>query len=241
MTGIDTMDELATTMGRFAEALDGADETADVPACPGWTVRDLAVHVGTVHRWAAAIVLSGQQVREPEPVVVGPLAPWYASCATALLGALQAVEPTEQVPNFSRLDETAAFWPRRQLHETTVHLADLLQATGHGTPAVPPAIAADGVSEVLRTFFARLTGRGMRPVLTGTVRLEATDTGDVWALGPGDGHEPPPLLDASAPAAATVRGTASDLYLGIWRRVPHDVLVVDGSAAEDLLAGPLTA
>src|SRR4051812_19574241 len=29
---------------------------ASVPTCPGWTVRDLLVHQGMVHRWAAANV-----------------------------------------------------------------------------------------------------------------------------------------------------------------------------------------
>lgn len=241
MTAIDTMDELATTMGRFAAALDGADEATPVPGCPAWTVRDLAVHVGTVHRWAASIVLSGQQPKEPAPVVVGPLAPWYAACATALLGALQAVEPSEPVPNFSRLDETAAFWPRRQLHETTVHLVDLLQATTGQTPVVPAALAADGVSEVLRTFFARLTGRGLRPVVTRPVRIESTDTADVWVLGPGDGTEPPVLLEPSTVSDDVVSGAARDLYLGLWRRAPLERLDVRGDAAAALLAGPLTA
>lgn len=237
----DSLDELAAAMGRFASALDGADESVAVSSCPGWTVRDLAVHVGTVHRWAASIVLSGQQLAEPEPLVEGELASWYAGCATALLGALQAVEPTEPVPNFSRLDQTAAFWPRRQLHETTVHLVDLLQATAGQTPVVPADLAADGVAEVLRTFFARLTGRGMRPVVTRPVRIEATDTADVWVLGPGDGHEPPVVLDPTTPADDVVAGTANDLYLGLWRRVPHDALRVEGAAARAFLAGPLTA
>ena len=29
---------------------------APVPPCPGWTVRDLVLHVGLAHRWAVAIL-----------------------------------------------------------------------------------------------------------------------------------------------------------------------------------------
>ena len=28
----------------------------DVPFCPGWTLRDLVIHLGYVYRWAAMIV-----------------------------------------------------------------------------------------------------------------------------------------------------------------------------------------
>ena len=127
------------------ESLEG-DEP--VPACPGWTTADLVRHLGSIHRWAAAIVLSGQRiVDEPDARATEPLDEWYAGTATALIAALQAVDPDEPVPNFARIDEVAGFWPRRQLHETCVHRVDLAQALGLPDFAwdVDPEVAGDGV------------------------------------------------------------------------------------------------
>lgn len=132
---------LGNAMTRMAEFLGKAEGTEEVPACPGWTVNDLAVHLGGVHRWAASIVLSGQRLREPESVVATePLVDWYAGTATALL---------------------AAFWPRRQMHETTIHAIDAAQAIGLGDDAfaIDDVVADDGIDEVLTVFFPRMTAR----------------------------------------------------------------------------------
>lgn len=126
---------LGNSMTRMAESLGKAGGDEEVPACRGWTINDVVIHLGTVHRWAAGIVLSGQRLSEPEVVATGPLVNWYVGTATALLAALQAVEPTESTPNFSFVKETASFWPRRQLHETTIHAVDVSQALKLGDGA----------------------------------------------------------------------------------------------------------
>src|SRR4051812_11569501 len=43
-----------------------SDLDADVPPCPQWTVRDVVVHTGGVHRWAASIVRD-QLAKDPAP------------------------------------------------------------------------------------------------------------------------------------------------------------------------------
>lgn len=243
---MNALEELRSAVDRFADllsGLEGASEDLAVEACPGWTVRDLAVHLGTVHRWAAAIVLSGQSVTEPEPLVEGPLRDWYAGCGGALIAALGAVAPAEPIPNFARLDQTASFWPRRQLHETTVHAVDLAQALGHAaqTWQVPAQVAADGIAEVLRVMFGRMTMRGQRPQVDAPIRLQATDTGQSWVVSPGAIDPTTVVLRASTvPADSTISGTVSDLYLALWGRVGRDRLSVDGEHAEAMLAGPLT-
>ena len=88
-----------------------------VPSCPDWTTRDLIQHLGTIHRWAGAIVLSGQRQNLPKPIFGEDLVEWYAGTAAALLAALQAVDVDEPTPNFSLIDETAGFFHRRQMHE----------------------------------------------------------------------------------------------------------------------------
>jgi uncharacterized protein (TIGR03083 family) len=231
----------ATT--RFAALVREATLDEPVPACSPWAVRDLAEHVGTMHRWAASIVLSGQRLVEPEPLVAGDPADWYAGTAAALLAALRAVAPSEPVPNFSRIDETAAFWPRRQLHEVTVHVVDLLQALGRDESqwVVPAELAADGVDEVLRVFFPRMTARGSRPDVRSRIRLVADDLDRSWVVAPPESDDGPPvLLHPGTEVEAVVSGSARDLYLALWHRVPRERLRFEGDGGIALLDGPTT-
>lgn len=231
---IDTL--LRDAIDDFAELLEGADEDREVPTCPGWNVRDLAVHLGTVHRWVAAIVLSGTAVPKPAPVIRRPLAEWYRSVADAMLAALAAAELDEPAPNFAEISETAAFWHRRQLHEVTIHLHDLAQALATPEPVIRNEVAADGTAEVLTVYFRRLQLEGNPPDLRENIRIYATDTGDRWVLVPGKLGT---LQHADTPAAAIISGAARDLYLGFWGRVPAaEVLHCEGAAARALLAGP---
>lgn len=241
----DDLGLLEQAVERLAGLVGEATGDEPVPACAPWTVRDLVLHTGTVHRWAASIVLSGQRLGEPSaPVVTGDLADWYAGTAAALVAALRAVDPAEPVPNFSRVDETAAFWPRRQLHEVTVHTVDVLQALGHDTTAtdVPAGLAADGVDEVLRIFFPRMTARGARPDVRSPVRLAADDLDASWVVAPGSDETAAPvrLPSTTVDVEQTVTGRASDLYLALWHRVPLDRLRFEGDDAVALLAGPTT-
>ncbi len=235
--------ELAAAVARFADLAARCDGTEQVPACEGWTARDLVEHLGGVHRWAASIVLSGQRLKEPSPLVTEPLADWYEGTASALLAAIRAVSPGEPVPNFSRIGETAAFWPRRQMHETTVHAVDAAQALGIGEEewTVAGPLAADGVDEVLQVFFPRMTARGNRPVVGARIRLVATDVDQSWIISPGEGDLAAPLqLHASLDADETVTGSASDLYLALWHRVSLERLRFEGEHGRALLAGPTT-
>jgi uncharacterized protein (TIGR03083 family) len=240
---MDYLLELGTAMARFTELTGAAAGDEQVPGCPDWDVRDLVTHLGTVHRWAAAIVLSGQQVKEPQPIVTEPLVDWYAGTATALLGALQAVSPDEPVPNFTHLHEHVEFFARRQMHEATVHSVDAAQALGLEEIEwqVPAWIAADGVDEVFQVYFPRMTAQGRRPDVRCRIRLIATDTGQEWVIAPGSGDLTPPLqLHPSYHSDATVQGTAADLYLGLWHRVSRFRLDFEGTDATALFDGPTT-
>lgn len=234
---------LGDAMTRMAEIISRAEGDEAVPGCPDWTVNDLTVHLGTMHRWAASIVLSGQRPQEPQVVATEPLVDWYAGTATALLAALQAVEPTEPTPNFSLINETAAFWPRRQMHETTIHSVDAAQALALGEDSflIDEDVADDGIDEVLSVYFPRMTARGQRPDVSARVRIIATDTGRSWVIAPSEDPAGTPIvLHSSIDVDAQLSGTAADLYLGLWRRSPHDKLKAEGDAAVRMLAGPMT-
>ncbi|MEV7397459.1 maleylpyruvate isomerase family mycothiol-dependent enzyme [Aeromicrobium sp. NPDC092404] len=240
---MDHMLELGSAMSRFAEIVGKASGDETVPACPGWTVRDLATHLGTIHRWAAATVLCGQRLHEPEVLVTEPVVEWYAGTATALLSALQAVSPEEPVPNFSYVGETAAFWARRQMHETTVHTTDAAQAVGidEADWGVAAAVAADGIDEVVQVFFPRMTARRQRPDVRSRIRLIATDVQQSWLIAPGTGDFGPPIeLHPSLDADGSVSGTAVELYLGLWKRLGPERLDFEGVDGRILFDGPTT-
>ncbi len=227
----DYLPVLRELTGAFAERLRTADPAGKVPDCAGWTLADLGTHLGNVHRWAATVVTTGEShpqdfERRPE----AELAPWYAESAGILLDALAAATPEDRCWHFGGTGKTKAFWFRRQVHETAVHLADA--GSGH---VLDPAVAADGVDEVLGAMLPRVTRWHAVPRLPGPVTLRATDTGDVWTVHPGE----PPALGPAASGAASVEAPARDLLLRLWKRTGPDPRVT-GEAAVALLRAPLT-
>lgn len=73
------------------------------------------------------------------------------------------------------------------------------------------------------------------------MRITATDTGRSWIIAPSEDPDGTPiLLHPMLDADAELSGTATNLYLGLWRRSSQDKLKPDGAAANRILAGPLT-
>ncbi|WP_427888776.1 maleylpyruvate isomerase N-terminal domain-containing protein [Kribbella sp. GL6] len=192
---LDHLTEFERAAADFAAALGWVDPTAAVPACPGWTVADLTLHLGSGQPWAASIL-------------------------------------------------------RRRLHETVIHLVDLVQAGAAAGEQVDPglarplaAVAADGVDEVFGVFLPRLRARGFAPAVTRQVGVRATDTGHEWTLTPVSEGNPPTVERGKAVGEAVLSGTAADLDLCLWKRLPPTVLTVDGDPAvgRDFLSGKATA
>ncbi|RSD10619.1 maleylpyruvate isomerase family mycothiol-dependent enzyme [Amycolatopsis eburnea] len=226
----DYLPVLRELTGAFADALRTGDLAAKVPDCGDWTLADLGTHLGNVHRWAATVVTTGEP--RPQDFEADPgadLASWYAESAELLLDALERATPEDPCWHFGGTEKTKAFWFRRQVHETAVHLAD--SGSGH---VLDPAVAADGVDEVLGAMLPRVTRWHAVPELPGPVSLRATDTGDVWTVHPGE----PPALGPAA-GGASVEAPARDLLLRLWKRTGPDPRVT-GDAAAALLAAPLT-
>lgn len=234
---------VAAATGRFAAMLAGADPGLQVPTCPGWTVRDLVTHLGNVHMWAEQIV----RANDPNTAEERPgedLAGWYTERARRLCRTLAEVDPARETWNFVGVNTVARFWPRRQLHETTMHTVDLEIALGT-IPVIDPRIAADGIAETFEVFAPRMSQRGAGADLRAPVRLEATDAGESWTLLPVEGAAPVLIEDAGATDAVvgTIRGPAGDLLTTLWKRTPPDRLDLTGDRAvlEALLSSRLTA
>jgi uncharacterized protein (TIGR03083 family) len=247
---IDHAGEFERAAGELSAALGRVDPAAAVPACPGWTVADLALHLGAGQRWAASVLLSGTSQKVPQVLrTTISWADWYAGTSAALVAAIRAVDPDEPCWNFAPVDQRAGFWARRRLHETVIHLVDVTQAglaageqVDEGLAVVPAALAADGVDEVFGVFLPRMAARGFAPAVTRQVGVRATDTGDEWTLTPVSQGDRPQVERGKAVGEAVVSGTASELALCLWKRLPTAVLTVEGDAAvaADFLAGRAT-
>lgn len=214
-----------------------------VPMSDTWVLSDLIRHLSGAQRRAAAIVASGQEQTSAPPPDGADLAAWFADGARELLDTLRSADPAAPCWTYGA-DQTAAFWFRRQAHETTVHRFDAEETVGRPRPVDAP-LAADGVDEVLTLMMPRAAERlGQPPRLRAPVELRATDTGHRWLLGASAEGTPPPVLpDGAAEPAATIEGTASDLLLCVWgRKNPTDVLAVHGDpdVAAGLWSGRLT-
>ncbi|MGW0121778.1 maleylpyruvate isomerase family mycothiol-dependent enzyme [Streptomyces sp. NPDC003327] len=228
----------------LAEAAAAAGPGAEVPTCPDWRVRDLLRHTTTVHRWATAFVVEG--LTSPRPMGDDPdldgdaLLAHYREGLAALVTALRDAPETLDCWAFLPAPSPRAFWARRQAHETTVHRADaeaaLAATTGGGNgPVVAPALAADGIDELLRGFHARDRSRVRTPEPR-TLRVRTTDTGDVWTVRlSADAPRTGPHARAAEATADTVdtelSGTAETLYLALWNRLPEDAVTVTGDAS----------
>ncbi|KXO99211.1 maleylpyruvate isomerase family mycothiol-dependent enzyme [Tsukamurella pseudospumae] len=209
----------------------------DVPTCPGWTVHDLIVHLGGVHRWAATFLTEGPDSTnrfapfEDDAPAGGAVTAWYRDRLDHLLAELRRHAPDAPARAFTGR-ATAGFWMRRQAHETAVHRWDL-ENSWNAALAVDSVLAGDGIEEWAQVFAGRFLARGpgLPDALVGrTVHVHGTDREDAeWTVTLG--RESLALERGHAKGDAALRGTTSDLYLALWRRVPVADLETFGDRA----------
>jgi uncharacterized protein (TIGR03083 family) len=163
-----------------------------IPTCPDWTLRELAVHVGRAHRWAAQITATRSSSfvefrtlpdgRFPaEPLAQ---ADWLAAGAQRAVAAIHEAGG-DPVWAFGAL-APASFWGRRMSHETMVHAADAALAAGL-EPGLPAGLAADAIDEWLTVLMPPPPGQAdpRAQVLGAGVALHVRTT-DVTGPGPGE-------------------------------------------------------
>jgi uncharacterized protein (TIGR03083 family) len=209
--------------GAAAEAVLARGWAAPVPGCPGWSLADLVWHLAEVqHFWAWVVRTRAQDpsayvepARRPDDELLGFLTAQNAELETALAGA----DPSTRVWTWAP-QRNVAFVLRRQTQEATVHTVDVEQVLGDVRP-IPPDVGLDGLDEWLEVMVpgALPDGppAGAHPVLFHAVDADARRT-----LFPGT--RPFPI--------AALTGTAGDLLLTVWRRLPLEVLTVDGDGLQ---------
>lgn len=232
------LDLLERELATYRSTLATADLSAEVAACPGWSVTELTRHLGSVHRWSGAIVASGESVPWPEEgdQEGEELKTWFAESNEILLDALRNAEP--DAGTWTLIGPAAkSFWFRRQAQEALVHRIDLERALGTRTPS-DVALAADGIQEIWDVMMPRIVKRGIAGEILAPVTIHATDADRSWTLKPG--HE----IEDGDSGVARIEGPAESLLLLLWQRLsPNDpslTLSGDQAALDSVTGGRLT-
>ena len=238
-----TLEQYAVALRSDGAALAGAARTnldADVPSCPGWTMRDLVVHTAGVYKHKHEIV--GDLITEPHhntpeapPGDGEKLVEWFEDWLAKLVHTLDASDPAARAWNWSDGEQVVSFWHRRMAQETAIHRWDAQNAIGDPAP-IERELAADGIDEILYAFMEG--DRSVAPERT--VHIHCTDaeleTGGEWLITMTEGKATVSREHAKGDCA--LRGPASNLLLALWGRLPLESveLLGDQGAAEALIA-----
>ncbi|MGW5668939.1 maleylpyruvate isomerase N-terminal domain-containing protein [Micromonospora sp. NPDC003776] len=234
------IDERSTAFCAAVAAAPSLD--MQVPTHPERTLFDLVQHVGMGRRKAAAIVTAGPADAPPEESAWGggtgaprereALLAWWTESIEQLASALREAGPDRGCWTWwgdSQSPQTSGAWARRQVPEIAVHTYDV-QLTGGVPQPIPEEIALDGFDDCQFTLCSTDVAWPHEPAV---VDYHATE-GHSWRLrlsqdgaqaarigGPAAGKE-------SDTADASAWGTASDLVLFFYGRIPLDSLKFEG-------------
>ncbi|WP_179199240.1 maleylpyruvate isomerase family mycothiol-dependent enzyme [Streptomyces viridochromogenes] len=211
-----------------------------VPTCPEWTLFDLVQHLGGGDRFWAAVVEAGPTDAPPaeavalRAAVAAPrereaLLAWLAESTRLLLSALEEAGPDHGCWTWwraSRSPQTAGGVARHRVQETAVHTYDVQVTQGTPRP-LPDEVTLDGVDEFLSTCIATPAAWPHKPA---TIDFHATE-GPSWRLTlDADGARATRLSADVETPDLSVTGTAGELILCFYDRIPAASLRLDGDA-----------
>ncbi|EGD42930.1 hypothetical protein NBCG_02684 [Nocardioidaceae bacterium Broad-1] len=247
------LDHIRSESARFRAVLADTDPAATVPTAPDWTAADLLWHVAAEVQHFWTYVLESRpaepteetctELERPEGASYQDLLARFDELNARFIKTLEQTAPEEPTWSWSQ-DNTAAFTYRRQAHEILIHRLDAELTAGAVTP-LDPALAADGIDELLDVFYG---GKPDWATFAGSdhyVRVDAVDTdtqtwvqlGVVSGTRPnGDRLEDEPDLSvvpaAEIPAGTepdvVIEGPAADLDAWLWRRRDDEGIQVTG-------------
>jgi uncharacterized protein (TIGR03083 family) len=238
--------EIDASSAALAAVVDSADPGLAIPACPDWTLGQLATHLGRAQRWAAEIVRTrSAEFIEFRAVPDGKLPDdlaargrWLTAGAARLITALREAGGQE-VWAFGQMTP-ASFWARRMSHEAMVHCADAQFAAGDEV-SWTPELAADAIDEWLTVMSGPLFGRP-DPRLAAlppnrSLHVHATDpelagAGEWIVTHAGDGIQ---VTAVHGKADAALSGAAADVLLVLLGRKPASGPAVRVFGDHDLL------
>jgi len=227
-----------------------------IPTCPNWNMTGLLLHLGGGHRLTAKRLRDGEttpakldqddksylklppewlewaktgQAPADKPLPTA-LIQWFEEGAAELEEVFKQAEPEAPVWNWfgSGMSKAGAFQQQMAI-ETAIHRCDAqsVQSEQQPTP-INGELARDGI-DLLFGFLPMLRKRLKEPVGQGELyHFHRTDGPGEWLLG-FNGDEVT-VKQEHAKGDVAIRGTASDLLLFLWRRIPAERLEVFGDS-----------
>jgi uncharacterized protein (TIGR03083 family) len=202
------------------------DLEAAVPSCPGWTVANLAYHVGEVYLHKTEAMRTGVEPQTwppPELADEAPLALLDRAYAE-LRAEFAAHQPADPAGSWYAPDQTVGFWIRRMAQETVIHRIDAELGARQSVAEVPSDLAIDGIDELLKIFVAYSVatwGSSFADILGASPgRTYAVDTdGAAWRVRTGPGTFS--VEDGAADKAdVTISGAPTAMLRWVWNREP---------------------
>lgn len=226
-TLVDPIAAFARVADSLVASLD-VDLSTPVPDCPAWTTRDLVAHTGRVYAAVTAVVTARamEPVRpDPSSLLADDASPaealaWFVDKRREVESVLASIDPTTPLWTWSN-ERTAAFYRRRMVHETAVHLADVNRALGQSVE-IDRDVCLDGIDEFFDVMVPRVIGNKELPA--GSLHLHCTDGPGEWLAVPG--ADSVVVTKEHAKGAVAWRGPARALLLAVWGRVENDLDVV---------------
>ena len=198
------------------------------PSRPEATVADLLTDLVGLYRWAADALEADGAADIPRP----PAAPVQRledldGALAAVVDALESHPPESPAWTWAPVERRAEFWHRRVVVATGLARWDVQMAVGATAP-IPVPLAAETISEV---FEAHLPAGRRRTDSDhdGLVQLFAQDADATWFVRLREGRIA--LLDhpdSRTELQARAAGSASDIALALWGRLPFGICDVVG-------------
>lgn len=244
------LDHVRRESARFRAVLTDCDLNARVPSCPDWDAGDLLWHLGAQVQAFWAGILEQRPAGPPDdwseparPDSDAGLLDTFDEASARLVAALAAADPADEAWTWSA-DHTAGFIARRQAHEALIHRLDAELAAGQVTD-LDPALAADGVDEVLAVMYGGAPDWGSFTPGEGLLRVDIDDTAvSRWVrLGTFSGTDPdggrtytdePDLNVVPDPGGepdAVVSGPAGPMDAWLWHRGDDSLITTTGDQA----------
>ena len=213
----------------FADSIAQA-MNASIASCEPWVGTDLLWHMIEVHYSWTFIVRS--HLMNPDDYVPRSkpadkdLLTEYRAGLDELIRVLSSNEPVRSCWTWAGIQDVA--WViRRMAHETAVHAWDAHCAAGN-TAEIDALLASDGIDEFVHVMVKSNTREEEVPLI-GSVHIHCTDVDGEWLIVPTSTSDVV-VTREHAKGDCAIRGSASALLLGLWRRIPMSSLEVIGSA-----------